>query len=341
MTSSLRAGGRGVAAGRRRGRGRPGAVMGRAAAARSAMAAEIRAGLLADPPEIPCKYFYDDAGSRLFEEITQLPEYYQTRTEERILEDRAEEVVPRFQPRELVEIGSGTSRKTRILLDAMARAGTLTSCVLFDINERALQESIRALSADYAGLEVRGVSGDFATDLAAIGRPSRRRLAVFLGGTIGNLTPADVPAFLARLAGILAPGDGFLLGVDLVKDPARLHAAYNDAAGVTARFNLNILNAVNEALDGDFDPTAFEHVAFYDRDNAWIEMRLRAVRPTRVRVRGAGVDRRFEAGDEIRTEISCKYTRSSLTALLPGTGLRLVDWLADAEDLFALAVLER
>ena len=305
------------------------------------MAAEIRAGLLSDPPEIPCKYFYDDAGSRLFDEITRLPEYYQTRTEGRILEARADEVVARFLPRELVEIGSGTSRKTRILLDAIARAGTLESCVLFDINERVLEESLRALSAEYPALETRGVSGDFASDLAAIGTSDRRRLAIFLGGTIGNLLPADVPAFLTRLAAVLAPGDGFLLGVDLVKDPARLHAAYNDAAGVTARFNLNILNAVNEALDGDFDPTAFEHVAFYDRDRAWIEMRLRAVRPTRVSVRAAGVDRTFQAGDEIRTEISCKYTRASLLALLPRKGLRLVDWLVDPEDLFALAVLAR
>jgi L-histidine N-alpha-methyltransferase len=312
-----------------------------AAAARSATAAEIRAGLLSDPPEIPSKYFYDDAGSRLFDEITRLPEYYQTRTEERILEARADEVVARFGPRELVEIGSGTSRKTRILLDAMARAASLESCVLFDINERSLQQSLRALSADYPGLQARGVAGDFATDLAAIGASSRRRLAIFLGGTIGNLLPAEVPGFLARLGGILAKGDGFLLGVDLVKDPARLHAAYNDAAGVTARFNRNILKVVNEVLDGDFDPAAFEHVAFYDRDNAWIEMRLRALRPTRVNVRGAGVERAFEAGDEIRTEISCKYTRASLAALLPGTGLRLVGWLADPEELFALAVLER
>lgn len=309
--------------------------------ARSVMAAEIRAGLLADPPAIPSKYFYDDEGSRLFEEITRLPEYYQTRTEERILEARADEVVARFRPRELVELGSGASRKTRVLLDAMARSGRLRRCVLFDINERFLQESLRSLAAAYPGLEPRGVAGDFATDLAAIGISRQRRLAVFLGGTVGNLLPSEVPAFLARLASVLARGDGFLLGVDLVKDPARLHAAYNDAAGVTARFNRNILRVVNEALDGDFDPAAFEHVAFYDEARAWIEMRLRALRPMRVHLREAGVERTFEAGDEIRTEISCKYTRASVQALLPGTGLRMVDWLTDGEELFALAVLER
>jgi L-histidine Nalpha-methyltransferase len=305
------------------------------------MAEEIRAGLLSDPPEIPCKYFYDDAGSRLFDEITRLPEYYQTRTEERILEARAAEVVGRFRPVELVELGPGTGRKTRILLEAAARSGSLKRCVLFDINAGVLVDSIRALASTLPGVEVRGVVGDFATDLAGIGASDHRRLVIFLGGTIGNLHPSDVPAFFGALAAILREGDGFLLGVDVVKDPARLHAAYNDAAGVTARFNRNILKVVNEALDGDFDPAAFEHVAFYDREKAWIEMRLRALRPMRVNLRRAGVERAFAAGDEIRTEISCKYTRASLSALLPGTGLRLVDWLTDEEGLFALAVLER
>jgi len=312
-----------------------------AGAAPSAVADEIRAGLLADPPEIPSKYFYDDAGSHLFDEITRLPEYYQTRTEEAILRANADRVVARFQPRELVEVGSGASRKTRILLDAMARTGRLRRCVLFDINERSLRESLRALTAAYPGLQGRGVAGDFAVDLQAIGRSRQRRLAIFLGGTIGNLLPARVPAFLAALSRVLSPGDGFLLGVDLVKEKARLHAAYNDAAGVTARFNLNILSVVNAATGADFDPTAFEHVAFYDPDRAWIEMRVRATRPTRVRIPAAGIDRAFRTGEEIRTEISCKYTRESLAALLPGTGLRLVEWLTDDEQLFALAVLER
>jgi len=312
-----------------------------AARARTAMADEIRAGLLKDPPEIPSKYFYDDAGSRLFEEITRLPEYYQTRTEEGILRAAADDVVARFRPAELLELGSGSSRKTRILLDAMARSGRLRRCVLFDINEGSLRESLVSLAAAYPGLEGRGVAGDFATDLGAIGTSRERRLAVFLGGTVGNLLPSRVPSFLASLSGVLSPGDGFLLGVDLVKDPARLHAAYNDSADVTARFNRNILKVVNEALDGDFDPAAFEHVAFYDPERAWIEMRLRALRPTRVRIQGAGIERAFEVGDEIRTEISCKYTRGSLEALLPGTGLEVVDWLTDEEDLFAVAVMER
>jgi L-histidine N-alpha-methyltransferase len=315
-----------------------------AALARAAVADEadeIRAGLLSDPPEIPSKYFYDDEGSRLFEEITRLPEYYQTRTEEAILRAAADEVVARFRPTELVELGSGAGRKTRILLDAMARAGRLRRCVLFDINESSLRESLLSLASAYPGLQGRGVAGDFAVGLDAIGRSRQRRLAIFLGGTIGNLLPARVPAFLADLSRVLSRGDGFLLGVDLVKDPARLHAAYNDAAGVTARFNRNMLKVVNEAFDGDFDPEGFEHVAFYDPVRAWIEMRLRALAPMRVRLRGAGLERTFAKGDEIRTEISCKYTRASLQALLPGTALEIVDWLTDDEELFAVAVMRR
>jgi L-histidine Nalpha-methyltransferase len=307
----------------------------------SAAAAEIRAGLLADPPEIPSKYFYDARGGRLFEEITRLPEYYQTRTEETILRATADAVVARFRPTELVELGSGAGRKTRILLDAMAAAGLLRRCVLFDINEHSLRESLASLASAYPGLEGRGVAGDFSMGLHAIGRSRQRRLAIFLGGTIGNLMPSRVPSFLAHLSRVLSPGDGFLLGVDLVKDPARLHAAYNDAAGVTAEFNRNMLRVVNEAFDGDFDPEGFEHVAFYDPERAWIEMRLRARGPMRVRLRGAGLERTFAKGEEIRTEISCKYTRASLAALLPGTGLEIVEWLTDDEDLFAVAVMRR
>ena len=309
--------------------------------AASPAAEEIRAGLLSDPPEIPSKYFYDAAGGRLFEEITRLPEYYQTRTEEAILRAAADEVVARFRPTELVELGSGAGRKTRILLDAMTRAGLLRRCVLFDINEHSLRESLASLASAYPGLQGRGVAGDFSLGFHAIGRSRQRRLAIFLGGTIGNLLPSRVPAFLADLSRVLSRGDGFLLGVDLVKDPARLHAAYNDAAGVTARFNRNMLRVVNEAFDGDFDPEGFEHVAFYDPERAWIEMRLRALAPMRVRLRGAGIERTFAKGDEIRTEISCKYTRGSLTALLPGTGLEVVDWLTDEDQLFAVAVMRR
>jgi L-histidine N-alpha-methyltransferase len=306
------------------------------------MAREVRAGLLSRPlPWLPCKYFYDDRGSQLFEAITRLPEYYQTRTEERILEDIATHVVQAVRPRELCELGSGIGRKVRLLIEAGRALGTLERCLLLDINESFLAASVERLRTDYPGLAARGVVGDFVTDLAALG-PGGGRLALFLAGTIGNLHPDDeLPAFLRSLARQLAPGDGLLVGLDLVKDEARLHAAYNDAAGVTAAFNLNILRVVNAALEADFDPDAFEHVAFYDRERAWIEMRLRARRDQHVHVPGADLTLHLRRGDELRTELSCKYTRASFEARLEGTGLALAGWHTDPEQLFASALLRR
>ena len=306
----------------------------------AAMAAEVREGLLAPFPSLPCKYFYDDRGSALFEEITRLPEYYQTRTEEALLERIAETVLDRTRPRELVELGSGAGRKIRVLLDRLAARGRLERCLLMDVNALFLRQSADALQSAYPGASVRGVLGDFTEDLSDLG-PGGNRLLLFFAGTLGNLHPDDVPAFFRRSAGVLEPGDGFLVGVDLVKDTARLEAAYNDAAGVTGRFNLNILRVLNERLGADFDLDAFEHVAFYDEAKAWIEMRLRARRPCRVLVPGAGLALRFERGQEVRTELSCKYTRASLQALVAGTGLVLDGWFADPEDLFALALLRR
>ena len=304
------------------------------------MAAEVRAGLSARPlPWLPCKYFYDDRGSALFEEITRLPEYYQTRTEERILEGIAEEVVAAVRPRELCEIGSGIGHKLRLLLDAGRALGTLERCVLLDINETFLADSVRRLDNDYPGLGVRGVVGDFMEDLAPLG-PGGGRLALFLAGTIGNLHPDhEVPAFLRAMARQLEPGDAFLVGLDLVKDEGRLHAAYNDSAGVTAEFNRNILRVVNAALQADFDPAAYDHVAFYDRQQAWIEMRLRARHDQRVRVPGANVELTLRRGQEIRTELSCKYTRDSFSARLAGTGMVLEAWHTDPEELFASVLL--
>ena len=304
------------------------------------MAAEVRAGLTARPRSLPSKYFYDDRGSRLFEDITRLPEYYLTRTEERLLAGIAADVVARVRPTELVELGSGAGRKVRLLLAAMARAGLLERCVLMDINASFLSNASQALAADFPGLKVHGLVGDFVDDLGLLG-PGGGRLAAFFASTIGNLHPAEVPAFLARVAEHLAPADAFLVGVDLVKDVAHLEAAYNDAAGVTAEFNRNILRVMNDRLGADFDPEAFEHVAFYDQAHAWIEMRLRSRKLQRVRIPAARLDLAFEAGEEIRTEISCKYTRESFAALLPGTGLALERWYTDPENLFALALLGR
>ena len=307
----------------------------------SRMAREVREGLLARPlPWLPSKYFYDDRGSALFDEITRQPEYYQTRTEEALLEAISDEVVDIARARELCELGSGVGRKVRLLLDAMQARGLLERCVLLDISEGFLVDAARQLDADYPALEVRGIVGDFLEDLPALG-PGGRRLALFLAGTIGNLHPDRVPPFLRALARQLAPGDTFLVGIDLVKDAARLHAAYNDAAGVTAEFNRNILRVVNSGLGADFEPESFDHVAFYDAERAWIEMRLRATRNMRVRVPGAGLDLTLCAGDEIRTELSCKYTRESFSARLAGTRLRVERWFTDPECLFASALLRR
>ncbi len=302
------------------------------------MTAEVRAGLAQPLPTLPCKYFYDDRGSELFDAITRLPEYYQTRTEERILERVASDLIGRTRARQLVELGSGQGRKIRLILEAARAGGGLESLVLFDVNDRCLEESGARLLADFPGLAVSGIAGDF-TSADVLLLPAGADLAVFLAGTIGNLHPSEVPGFLRRLAERLAPGGAFLLGLDLVKDEARLHAAYNDAAGVTAEFNRNILCVVNRRLGGDFDPAAFDHVAFYDRERAWIEMRLRARRRLDVRIAKAGLRLHYEPGDEIRTEISCKYTRESFEALLPGTGLAPERWYTDHEQLFALVLL--
>jgi L-histidine N-alpha-methyltransferase len=306
---------------------------------RAAMAAEVRAALLERPlPRIPCKYFYDEKGSALFDEITRLPEYYLTRTEDRILRAVVPSVVKALQPRELFEVGSGTGAKVRLFLDAMAKAGLLERCVLLDISAETLRASAEALTRSYPGLEVTGLVGDFTLDLARVAQ-GRARLGLFLGSTIGNLTPGEWPGFLAGLAATLSPGEAFLVGLDLVKDPAVLHAAYNDARGVTAAFNRNVLAVLNDRLDADFDPDAFEHVAFFDQGRSWIEMRLRARLALRVRVKAADLTLDLPAGGEIHTEVSCKTTRPRFEAALQRTGLVLERWFTDAEGWFAIALL--
>lgn len=304
----------------------------------SRMAEEVRAGLLAHPPDLPSKYFYDDRGSRLFDEITRLPEYYQTRTETALLARVAPAIVRASGARELVELGSGASPKITILLDALAAAGG-EACSLLDVHAASLEQSLAGLQARYPDLKLRGVAGDFVSDLHVLGRAPRRLIA-FLGSTIGNLHPEEATRFLRDTAAVLEPPGALLLGVDLVKDVARLELAYNDAQGVTAAFNRNILNVVNDSLDGDFVPEAFAHVAFYDRERAWIEMRLRALHAQRAHVRAIGVTLDLPEGAEIRTEISCKYTRASLEELLPDE-LELAEWHTDPEDLFGLALLQR
>ncbi len=299
---------------------------------------ELRAGLLSPLPSIPSKYFYDDRGSELFEAITRQPEYYLTRVEEQILRSIAQPVVDGRRPRELVELGSGAGRKIRLLLDAMQHAGTLERCVMLDINQSFLVESMFELGRSYPGLAVTGIVGDFLRGLDPLG-PGGRRMMLFFASTIGNLQPDVVPRFLARTATHLAPGDGFLVGLDIVKERAVLEAAYNDAEGVTAEFNRNILYVVNDRFGSNFEPGSFDHRAFFDERLSRIEMRLVATRDMRVRVSSVGVDLALPRGGEILTEISCKYTRASFEALVDGTGLRLHEWFTDGAGQFALALL--
>jgi L-histidine N-alpha-methyltransferase len=303
---------------------------------RRAMVADVLAGLAATPKVLSPVWFYDETGSRLFDEITRLPEYYLTRAERSILEAHAGEVVRRSGADTLVELGSGTSEKTRLLLDAMAAAGALRRFVPLDVSEEVLREAADGIAAAY-GIEVRAVVGDFSRHLGEIPRGGRR-LVAFLGSTIGNLDPAERARFLTDLRATLDEGDGLLLGTDLVKDRGRLLAAYDDAAGVTAAFNRNVLRVLNAELGGDFDPDAFEHVARWDEDARWIEMRLRSRRAQVVTL--AAVERtvRFDAGEEVRTEISAKFTPEQVDRELRAAGFRPAHGWSDPAGDFRLTL---
>ncbi len=296
--------------------------------------ADVRDGLARELKELPPKYFYDAEGSLLFDRITTLPEYYPTRCERAILNRHAPEIVA--GARELVELGSGTASKTRALLYAMAGAGTLQRYVPFDVDPSVVARCADELVELYPGLVVHGVVGDFEHHLPHI-PAGDERLFAFLGGTIGNLYPDERADFLARLRAVMGPGDRLLIGTDLVKDRAVLEAAYNDTAGVTAEFNRNVLRVINSQLSADFDPEAFEHRAFFDEANSWIEMRLRANGAQTVRIDGADLEVRFEDGEEMRTEISAKFTRAAVKSELAAAGLRLDAFHTDDGDLFGLA----
>jgi L-histidine Nalpha-methyltransferase len=308
---------------------------------------ELRAALLRTPREIPSRFFYDERGSRLFERITELPEYYQTRTEHALLAAVADRVAALSRATQLVEIGSGAATKTRVLLDALDRAGRLRLYVPVDVAAGTVRRVAYELAEEYPGLAVEGLVADFNADLSPLpslaeGGESEPRLVIFLGGTIGNLPPAEAHQFLVTRRHEMAPGDSFLLGVDLVKPLARLEAAYNDTAGVTADFNRNILRVVNQVAEGGtFDPAAFTHHAFYDPDKRWIEMRLRADRRQHVHLPALGLDLDLPAGEEIRTEISAKYDRASAESLLAGAGFRPGQWFQDRNALFGLALAQR
>ncbi|WP_030460651.1 L-histidine N(alpha)-methyltransferase [Kitasatospora sp. NRRL B-11411] len=302
-----------------------------------ALRTDAREGLSGRPKRLPPKWFYDARGSELFEEITRLPEYYPTRAEREILADRAAAVAAATGARTLVELGSGSSEKTRLLLDALRAAGTLERYVPVDVSESALAAAGKSLIDDYPGLEVSAVLSDFTHGLGLPdgGGP---RLVVFLGGTLGNLLPAERTVFLAGLRAQLMPGDWLLLGTDLVKDPAVLVAAYDDAAGVTAAFNRNLLSVLNRELGADFEPEQFAHVALWDAENEWIEMRLRSLREQTVKVTELGLPVHFEAGEELRTEVSAKFRRERVERELFAAGLRLTDWWTDGEGRFGLSL---
>jgi L-histidine Nalpha-methyltransferase len=306
------------------------------------LADDVLDGLTRPFKELPPKHFYDARGSELFEQICELPEYYPTRTELQILSDQADEIVARTGAGELVELGSGASTKARVVLDAMARAGTLRRYVPVDVSERVIQDAADALVDDYDGLEVHGVVGDFERHLDRLpdanGAP---RLVALLGGTIGNFPPGTRRGLLRKVAALLGPEDRLLLGTDLVKDPTVIEAAYDDADGITAEFNRNVLHVINRELQANFPIDQFEHVAFFDPGHEWIEMRLRAREACVVDIEDLGLTVEFAPGEELRTEISAKFTRARLAADFGAAGLRLDSWYTDEDELFALSLAAR
>jgi L-histidine Nalpha-methyltransferase len=304
------------------------------------LADDVLDGLTRPFKELPPKHFYDAHGADLFDRICELPEYYPTRCERAILEQRSAEIVARTGAAELVELGSGTAAKTRLLLAAMHDAGTLDRYVPIDVTEGMVRSSAEQLVEEFDGLRVHGIVGDFERHLGRVPEPvaGSPRIVAFLGGTIGNFTPGSRRRFLRGLSQLLGPDDFLLLGTDLVKDPAVLEAAYDDSAGVTAAFNRNVLTVLNRELDADFAVDAYEHVAFFDRDREWIEMRLRAQRPQRVTVGKLGLRLTFAAGEELRTEISAKFTPERISGDLAAAGMELVETLTDQDGLFALTL---
>jgi L-histidine N-alpha-methyltransferase len=301
------------------------------------------AGLVADPPTISPRYLYDSVGCDLYERITLLDEYYQARTEMRILDREVDGIMARHRPDELVELGSGSSRKTRVLLDAMGRIGAGQRYVPFDVSEQALREAAHDLLADFPLLEIHAIAGDFDHHLRTVPAPGDgvRRMLAFLGGTIGNIAPERRTIFLGDVAAMLGPGDVLLMGVDLDTDPERTRRAYDDAAGVTAEFNRNVLAVVNRELDADFMPDTFDHVAVWNPVERRVEMRLRATRPMRVRLARAGTELSFRTGDEILTEICTKFNRPGLREIYAAVGLELIEWHSDPEDRFAVTLARR
>ena len=303
----------------------------------SSLRADALAGLTATPKSLSPKWFYDERGSELFEKITLLHEYYPTRAERAILRAASGQIAAATGAAVLVELGSGSSDKTGLLLDALREAGTLRSYVPLDVSESALIAAGKRVMVSYPGLSVTAVVSDFEEHL---GLPAADgpRLVAFLGSTIGNLLPAERAAFLARLRAGLRESDALLLGTDLVKDPAVLVAAYDDPAGVTAAFNKNVLAVLNAELGANFDRDAFEHVAIWDARREWIEMRLRSYQDQRVTLPAIGLDVDFAAGEEMRTEVSAKFRRGGAEAELASAAFEMRSWWTDDDGQFGLSL---
>lgn len=305
------------------------------------LADDVLDGLTRPLKELPPKHLYDARGSELFDAICELPEYYQTRTERLILRTQADAIVARTGAVELVELGSGSADKTRVLLDAVYDAGTLRRYVPVDVSETTVRAAAATLAKDYAGMSVHGVVGDFERHLEHLPEPLGPRLIVFLGGTIGNFPPGSRRRLLRAVRAVMGPDDHLLLGTDLVKDPRVIEAAYDDSSGVTAQFNLNVLHVLNRELGANFDVDCFEHVAFFDRKREWVEMRLRATEHQHVRVEALDLDVEFAAREELRTEISAKFTPARLRGDLTAAGLQLVELYTDPDELFAVSLARR
>jgi L-histidine Nalpha-methyltransferase len=302
-----------------------------------ALRRDVYNGLTQTPKTLPPKWFYDSVGSDLFDQITRLPEYYPTRTEAQILRDHSAEIAAASGADTLVELGSGTSEKTRVLLRALRDTGSLRRFIPFDVDAGMLQAASSAILDEYPGIEIDAVCGDFEEHLGKIPRGGRR-LVVFLGSTIGNLTPGPRAEFLSALSDTLAEGDTLLLGTDLVKDPGRLIRAYDDSAGVTARFNRNVLAVVNRELDADFDLEAFDHVANWNADEERIEMWLRAGSAQRVRVAALDLTVDFATGEQMLTEVSCKFRQQGVVDELAAAGLKRSHWWTDPAGDFGLSL---
>ncbi|MCQ4123878.1 L-histidine N(alpha)-methyltransferase [Rhodococcus erythropolis] len=305
-----------------------------------ALRAEAREGLTATPKWLSPKWFYDARGSELFEEITALPEYYPTRTERGLLTQYADEIAALTEPEILIELGSGSSEKTRLLLDSMTARGTLRTYVPQDVSVTALEGAAQQVGAEFPGIDVLGVVSDFTGSLHHLPGGGRRAVA-FLGGTLGNLVPAERAEFLSGIAAVLAPGENLILGVGLVIDPAVLVPAYDDAAGVTAQFNLNVLAVLNKQLGANFPLEDFRHVALWDAENQWIEMRLEALRELSVHIDDLDLEITFAAGEQLRTEISAKFTEDGIAAELASAGFGVRKVWTDQDQRFALLCAQR